>query len=143
MWSLPTAKDIATSARLARVKQRDTAPEMLVRRELHRLGRRFRVHPKGFPGRPDVVNRKHRWAIIVHGCFWHHHTGCRRATVPKNNRKFWLAKFSANRERDGRMIAALEADGYRTMVVWECVVSQPGELQRRLMEFFVRIDATF
>src|SRR5262245_23383371 len=94
------AKDIATSSRLGAVRQRGTDPEMRVRRALHRLGHRYRTGDKRLPGRPDIVNRTGKWAIFVHGCFWHHHAGCRRATIPKNNISFWLAKFAANKERD-------------------------------------------
>ena len=87
--------DPETSARLARIPQKQTKPELIVRRELHRAGKRFRVKNRDLPGNPDIANRNRRWAIFVHGCFWHHHKGCYRATVPKRNREFWVSKFVA------------------------------------------------
>ncbi len=112
--------DPETSARLARIPQARTKPELIVRRELHRLGKRFRVHNKDLPGNPDIANRAQRWVIFVHGCFWHHHLGCKRATIPKRNREFWLSKFAANRERDQRSEKALEQVGFQVITIWEC-----------------------
>lgn len=112
--------DPETAARLARIPQARTKPELIVRRELHRLGKRFRVHNRDLPGNPDIANRSKRWAIFVHGCFWHHHPGCKRATIPKRNREFWLSKFAANRERDRRSEKALEQRGFQVITIWEC-----------------------
>lgn len=120
--------DAATSHRLGRVRQRDTSPELIVRKILHALGLRFRVGGRGLPGRPDIVNRSGRWAVLVHGCYWHAHQGCRRATLPKRNREFWLAKFEANRERDRRVMVALRRLAYEVVVVWECEVTERQEL---------------
>jgi DNA mismatch endonuclease, patch repair protein len=129
----PLDVDPATSLRLSRVRQRDTSAEMLVRSMLHRLGLRFRVGGRGLPGRPDVANVSRAWAVLVHGCYWHAHAGCRRATVPKRNRAFWAAKFAANRSRDRRVLRQLRAMGIRPVVVWECEVEErPDAVKKRL-----------
>ena len=131
--------DAATSARLGRIRQKDTAAEQAVRRMLHRLGLRFRIRNRDLPGAPDVANRSGRWAIFVHGCFWHSHAGCKRATVPRRNREFWLAKFSANRARDARALRELRRLGYRAVVVWECEAEKRADrLVRRLARLLVR-----
>src|SRR5258707_843105 len=84
---------------MSRVRARDTRPELIVRSTLHRLGLRFRLHRNDLPGRPDIVLPRRRVAIFVHGCFWHRHAHCRKASTPANNRHFWLSKFRANRQR--------------------------------------------
>ena len=112
--------DATTSARLGRIRQHGTSAELTVRKLLHSLGHRFRVHNRDLPGSPDIANRSRKWAVFVHGCFWHQHPGCRRATTPTRNRSFWLKKFEANRVRDARVQAMLRDDGYRVTVVWEC-----------------------
>jgi DNA mismatch endonuclease (patch repair protein) len=130
---LPLVVDPATSLRLSRVRQKGTSAELLVRSLLHRLGFRFRVGGRGLPGRPDVANVSRGWAVLVHGCYWHAHEGCRRATVPKRNRAFWEAKFAANSARDRRVLEALRAMGIRPVVVWECEVEErPAAVARRL-----------
>lgn len=125
--------DSETSARLGRVRQHGTSAELKVRKILSSLGLRYRIHNRDLPGSPDMANRAHGWAVFVHGCYWHSHTGCRRATVPKRNREFWEAKFAANRLRDARAIRKLRRLGYRVAVVWECeVLEHPGRVERRL-----------
>jgi DNA mismatch endonuclease (patch repair protein) len=107
----------------------------MVRKLLHALGYRFRVHNRDLPGSPDVANRTRRWAVFVHGCFWHRHGGCKRTTTPTRNQEFWLDKFAANLARDARVQAALREQGYRVMVVWECETldeSRMTRLNRRL-----------
>lgn len=128
-------RDAATSKRLGQVRQKDTAAEITVRCALHQLGARFRVRNRDLPGSPDVANRAKRWAIFVHGCFWHRHRGCHRTTTPTRNREFWLAKFEANVDRDARVIGSLVDEGYRVLVVWECESEQPDLLTRRLRQF--------
>ena len=83
--------------------------------------------PGGGTGSPDVANRSQRWAVFVHGCYWHDHRGCRRATVPKRNTEFWLEKFAGNRRRDARALRQLRARGYRALVIWECEVERKRE----------------
>jgi DNA mismatch endonuclease (patch repair protein) len=127
--------DPDTSRRLGRVRQKGTKPELEVRRLLHRLGHRFRVENRDLPGSPDVANRTRRWAVFVHGCFWHQHPGCPQATTPKRNRAFWKGKFEANRRRDRRAADALRRDGYSVVTVWECEADHPKRLSRRLSRY--------
>lgn len=108
---------------MARVGQKNTKPEMTVRRALHRLGFRFRLHRRDLPGRPDIVLPKYRTAIFVHGCFWHRHPGCRRTTTPKTREAFWRDKFDANILRDRKATEALERAGWKVLVLWECEIA--------------------
>ncbi|MBK8686909.1 MAG: DNA mismatch endonuclease Vsr [Betaproteobacteria bacterium] len=104
------------------IRGRDTTPECALRSLLFRSGFRFRLHRRDLPGRPDIVLPKHQAAIFVHGCFWHRHSGCSRATTPSTNYEFWQVKFSANIARDERNLAALRQLGWRIAVVWECAL---------------------
>lgn len=110
----------ATSVRMAGIRQKGTKLEVSVAFALRQVGLYYRKNVKVLPGSPDFANRSRRWAIFVNGCFWHHHTGCRKATVPKSNTKFWLDKFRVNRRRDARAICLLREQGYRVVVIWEC-----------------------
>ena len=112
----------ARSALMARIKGRNTKPELLVRRSLHAAGFRFRLNQKKLPGSPDVVLPKWRIAIFVHGCFWHRHPGCPKATTPSTNADFWVAKFQANVRRDERVLEELASLDWRTAIVWECAL---------------------
>lgn len=116
-------------------KSKDTKPELVLRSLLHRLGYRYRLHPKAVPGRPDIAFPGRRKAIFVHGCFWHGHDGCRRANVPKTRTGYWLPKLAANRERDGRKEAELSAMGWQSMTVWECELADPGEAVSKAARF--------
>ena len=102
------------------IRATDTKPEMILRKGLHAAGFRFRLHVKTLPGRPDIVLPKHRSVILVHGCFWHGHVGCRNFRVPKTRSEFWHAKIEGNRQRDYRSQDALVKHGWRVLVVWEC-----------------------
>lgn len=124
--------DAETSLRLGRIRQSDTEPEQAVRRFLYASGLRFRVRNRDLTGSPDIANRTGRWAVFVHGCFWHRHPSCRRSTTPKRNREFWMAKFDANVERDRRSVEALRELGYRVAVVWECETEDPVSLAAAL-----------
>ena len=115
------------SSIMRRIKSKDTAAEVKVRQALHGLGLRFRLHRKDLPGKPDMAFPKYRAAVFVHGCFWHQHPGCRRASKPKSRNDYWDAKLRRNVERDARTPAALAALGWRHIVVWECEVSGSGE----------------
>jgi DNA mismatch endonuclease (patch repair protein) len=123
------------SAHMARIRRADTKPERIVRRLLHRLGYRFRVQQKGVPGRPDVAFPGRRKAIMVHGCFWHQHPGCRLAHVPTTRSEFWQAKFARNKERDARLESEAEALGWEVLVVWECETREEASLADRLEQF--------
>jgi DNA mismatch endonuclease (patch repair protein) len=120
------------SALMRRVRQRDTDPELVVRRVAHALGYRFRLHRRDLPGTPDLVFPKYRVALFVHGCFWHRHEGCPRATTPKSRRDYWLPKFAANVERDRRKEEALKSLGWRVLIFWECEINDANSLKRRL-----------
>ena len=117
--------DVATRSRMmAGIRGKDTKPELTVRRYLHRQGFRFRLNDRHLPGAPDLVLPKYRTVVFVHGCFWHQHDGCKYATKPKSNAQFWLDKLIANVKRDANAIAALKADGWRVIVMWECEINE-------------------
>lgn len=128
------------SAHMRRIRQRDTTPEMAVRRAAHALGTRFRLHRRDLPGTPDLVFPGRRKAIQVHGCFWHSHEGCRIARIPQSRTNYWLAKLARNVERDRRAIEALEALGWRALVIWECETRDPERL-RDILSRFLRDDS--
>jgi DNA mismatch endonuclease (patch repair protein) len=128
--------DDITSARMRTVRQRGTRPELLVRRALTALGFYYRLANRDLPGSPDIANRRQRWVVFVHGCFWHRH-GCKATTTPTRNRDFWEAKFARNLARDQRTTQALEALDYVVAVIWECETKRGdepirAELSRRL-----------
>ena len=114
------------------VRQKNTAPEMVVRRIAHAIGGRYRLHRKDLPGRPDLVFPRLRLCIFVHGCFWHRHPGCRLATTPRSNVEFWQEKFARNVERDARKENELKIAGWNVEVVWECETRDPETLKERL-----------
>jgi DNA mismatch endonuclease (patch repair protein) len=125
------------SERMRRVRQAGTKPEMVVRRCLHSMGYRFRLHRRDLPGSPDIVFPQRRKVVFVHGCFWHRHPGCRRATTPKANAGYWLPKLAENQARDASVIAALGALGWDVHVVWECETLQPSKMAAELDEFLI------
>jgi DNA mismatch endonuclease, patch repair protein len=123
------------SACMAAVRDRDTTPEMFVRRLVHRLGYRYALHKKDLPGSPDLALVSRRAAIFVHGCFWHGH-GCPRGKrVPATNREYWTAKIQRNRKRDGLATRALRALGWRTFTIWECELKDSEKLSVKLEKF--------
>lgn len=105
---------------MSRIGSRNTKPEMVVRKGLHAAGFRYRLHARNLPGSPDIVLPKYRSVILVHGCFWHAHKGCRNFRLPKSNTDFWREKLVRNAERDTRQLKELQDAGWRTLVVWEC-----------------------
>ena len=122
------------SALMARVRQKDTEPELAVRRCLHRLGYRFRLHRSDLPGTPDIVLPKHEKVIFVHGCYWHRHPGCGRSTTPKTRTSFWENKFLTNVRRDVENMRKLRESGWEPIVVWECETLKSAELERYLVK---------
>jgi len=102
------------------VAQKNTKPEMIVRKFLHSLGFRYRLHRKDLPGKPDIVLPKYKLAIFVHGCFWHRHPGCKKSTIPSTNREYWLKKFRDNIERDKKVQKELKELNWLPLVIWEC-----------------------
>lgn len=119
---------------MARVRTRDTAPEIRVRKLLHRAGYRFRLHPADLPGKPDVVLPRFRTALFVHGCFWHGHD-CPKGSRPSTNVEFWNAKLDRNRQRDQSVGEALEREGWAVLTVWECELRSPEKLLSRVRDF--------
>ncbi len=119
---------------MAGIRRSGTRAETEVGRALHALGLRFRKNVRALPGSPDFANRRARWAVFVNGCYWHHHRGCRRATVPKVNREFWIGKFAANRRRDARAVRELRNRGFRVAIVWECQTGRAGERLAQIFE---------
>lgn len=125
------------SVRMSRVKGRNTKPEMAVRRLLHGIGFRYRLHARDLPGKPDIVHRGRKLAIFVNGCFWHRHPDpdCRLARLPKSRLDFWLPKLDANRQRDIENGERLEAMGWRVLLVWECELRDSEQLGNKLRRF--------
>jgi DNA mismatch endonuclease Vsr len=134
----PAFDDVPPARRrnLAAVGAKDTVPEMTVRRLLHRMGHRFRLHRRDLPGTPDIVLPGRRKIVEVRGCFWHHHPdpACRNAVLPRTRAAWWAAKLARTVERDARNRAALEALGWSVLVLWECETTRP-DLEARLRSF--------
>lgn len=120
---------------MARIRGRDTRPELQVRRLLHSAGYRYRVQLKGVPGRPDIAFPARKKAILVHGCFWHGHEGCKRAHIPRTRSAYWTAKFERNKARDQRQRLQATELGWEVLVVWECEVPAKAALQEKLSVF--------
>ena len=127
-----TRPPLTRAETMARVKGRDTGPELLVRRALWAAGLRYRLQAADLPGRPDLVFRGRRVALFVHGCFWHQHGNCRAGRMPTAHRDFWTAKLTRNTDRDAETKRALQQLGWRVLTVWECETKHPEKLQRRL-----------
>jgi DNA mismatch endonuclease (patch repair protein) len=124
------------SAQMAKIRSKDTSPELAVRRMVHRMGFRYRLHVGSLPGKPDLVFPAKRKAIFVHGCFWHRHGAiCPLSRMPKSRIEFWQAKLAQNKKRDEKTRRKLRAAGWRTMVVWECQLKHPETLEKRLLKF--------
>lgn len=137
--ALPVGDDAAPvderrSVLMAKIRGKNTRPELLVRRMAHALGFRFRLHRRDLPGTPDLAFPGRRTVIFVHGCFWHRHPGCRLASMPKTRVAFWKAKFVANVERDRRKEGELRAAGWKVGTVWECETRKPELLCERVSE---------
>ena len=129
---------IKRSAIMAAVGSRDTGPELKLRKMLHALGYRYRLHDARLPGRPDLVFAYRQKVIFVNGCFWHRHEGCRYATTPKTRVGFWKAKFEANKTRDVRNVKELKRLGWQVAVVWQCQLKSPKAAVSRIVKFLER-----
>jgi DNA mismatch endonuclease Vsr len=132
--------DPQRSALMSRIRARNTKPELVVRRLLHHMGYRFRLHKRDLPGKPDIAFPSRRKVIDVRGCFWHRHLnpGCVNAVLPQTRREWWLAKLQGNVERDARNLRALADLGWETLIVWECETRNPAVLVPRLVRFLGR-----
>lgn len=129
-------EDAATRSRTMRaVKSRDTKPEMVVRRLIHRAGYRYRLHRSDLPGKPDLVFSSRRKAIFVHGCFWHGHSCPRGNRVPKTNQAYWIKKIQGNKKRDANSLSALLKMGWQILIIWECQLKDHEELLSKAIHF--------
>ncbi|MBN8280775.1 MAG: DNA mismatch endonuclease Vsr [Gammaproteobacteria bacterium] len=117
---------------MAKVRQSATAPELATRKAAAALGLHYRLSNRDLPGSPDLANRRGRWAIFVHGCFWHRHKNCPKASLPKRNWEFWAAKFRDNYERDKRVTRELVGRGYKVVVIWECQTKDVSRVLTKL-----------
>jgi DNA mismatch endonuclease (patch repair protein) len=128
---------IGRSENMRRIKSKGMRPELAVRRAVHRIGYRCRLHRHGLPGTPDLVFGAARKVIFVHGCFWHGHDdpSCRRSHVPRSNESYWWPKLWRNKERDKKDIELLETSGWRVLVIWECETRNQGRLEAALTGF--------
>jgi DNA mismatch endonuclease (patch repair protein) len=120
---------------MARIRSKDTGPEMRVRRLAHRLGYRFRLHSRYLPGRPDLVFAGRRKVIFVHGCFWHQHEGCPDCSRPGTRSDYWFPKLEATKARDSEALRKLQDAGWNTLVIWECETQDEKQLIAMLVEF--------
>jgi DNA mismatch endonuclease (patch repair protein) len=127
-------------ALMQRVRRSGTPAERAVAAVCCELGLRYRLNVKSLPGSPDLANKMGRWAIFVHGCFWHRHPGCAKTSTPKRNSRFWREKFESNQKRDAAKIAALQSAGFRVAVVWECETGDLRRLRRRLQRWPKRLS---
>jgi DNA mismatch endonuclease, patch repair protein len=112
------------SYNMSRIRGKNTKPEMIVRRFLHSQGFRFRLHDKKLPGKPDIVLKKYRTVIFIHGCFWHGHEGCKYFVVPKTRTEWWLNKINRNKDNDAKAMSALNSTSWKVIEIWECELKQ-------------------
>lgn len=126
------------SAMMARIRSKDTQPELRVRQIAHSLGYRYRLHRRDLPGSPDLAFPRLKKVILVHGCYWHRHPDCRYAYSPKSNIKFWKDKFRKNQERDRQSLSDLRSEGWDPLVIWECETRDAEKLQARIAEHLGR-----
>ncbi len=124
---------------MSHIRGKNTKPELLVRSLLHSMGYRFRLHRRDLPGNPDIVLPRHGVCIFVHGCFWHLHSQCKDARIPKTRTAWWRKKLEGNAARDKRHAAALRRLGWRVIMVWECQTEKPERLLKRLQALLPRL----
>lgn len=128
---------------MSRIRGRDTGPELAVRRTLHALGYRFRLHRSDLPGKPDIVLPRLKTVVFVHGCYWHRHSGCRRATTPQTRTEFWQAKFARTIARDKDQCDQLVEAGWCVITVWECEIRDNEALREKLKSQLAALDVRF
>jgi len=122
---------------MSRIRSKDTKPELIVRKMLYKRGIRFRLHVKDLPGKPDLSNKKKKFAVFVNGCFWHQHEECKRATVPKSNKRYWLPKLEKNVARFKDNTDKLLDLGWKVFIVWECETKNVKDVENALKEILV------
>ena len=120
---------------MSRVRNKNTKPEMIVRRLVWSLGYRYRLHSKKLPGRPDLVFPGRKKLIFIHGCFWHQHENCRQYRMPRTRLDFWLPKLESNKRRDVKVREELDAMGWSVLIIWECEMKNKDELTNRIRRF--------
>ena len=123
------------SANMARIRSKNTSPEMIIRRLVYQMGFRYRLHVAHLPGKPDLVFSRLKKIIDVRGCFWHQHRGCIDSHIPKSRREYWHPKLKKNKERDKRNEANLRAEGWNVLTLWECELKDVEPLTRRITTF--------
>ena len=122
---------------MSRVKSKDTKPEKIVRSMIHRMGFRFRKNRRDLPGSPDIVFPKYRKVIFIHGCFWHGHKNCSKASRPSSNEEFWSDKLDTNIQRDRKKVRELKKQGWKVLIIWECQIKDEKRLTRKIKRFLV------
>lgn len=135
---MDTVDKARRSAMMAGIRNKDTQPELRVRKIAHSLGYRYRLHRRDLPGSPDLAFPRLKKVILVHGCYWHRHPDCRYAYSPKSNTKFWQDKFRRNQERDRQTLSNLRSEGWDALVIWECETRDAEKLQARIAEHLGR-----
>jgi DNA mismatch endonuclease (patch repair protein) len=131
---------ISRSENMRRIRSKDTAPEMVVRRIAHGLGYRYRLHRHDLPGKPDLVFPGHRKVIFIHGCFWHQHPGCREGRLPNSRTDYWTPKLTRNVERDAIALKQLADSGWKVLVIWECETMNREAVRQKLLDFLEASD---
>ena len=126
------------SRNMSAIKSKNTKPEIAVRKLLHSMGYRFRLHRKDLPGSPDIVLPKYKTVIFVHGCFWHRHENCKYASTPKTRKEFWKNKFKANLKRDTEVQEKIKNIGWQSVVIWECDTRNISFIKKRLRNYLIR-----
>ncbi len=119
---------------MSRIRSVNSKPEVIVRSLLHRLGFRFRKNVKTLPGKPDIVLKRHNTIIFIHGCFWHRHSGCKRANMPKSRQDYWEPKLEGNVQRDLTNIRELQSKDWKVSVIWECEIKDMCRLEESLVK---------
>lgn len=132
---MDTLNESQRSERMSRVLSRDTKPELRIRRLVHSLGYRYRLNVRDLPGKPDLVFRKRRKVLFVHGCFWHRHDDCHLARMPKSRLDFWTLKLQKNKARDAVVRKQLKTDGWSMLIIWECEISNIERVAVRIKRF--------
>ena len=124
------------SRNMSAIRSKNTKPEIKVRKVLHSMGYRFRLHSKDLPGSPDIVLPKYKTVIFVHGCFWHRHENCKYASTPKTRKEFWNKKFTENKKRDSEIQEKIKILDWRSVVIWECETKNIENLRDKIIDVF-------